>query len=482
MEEEQKKSHKGVIVLVIVLVALAALYVLGIIYFNHHFYPRTTVNGVDVSLDDASAAADQIDASAESYILTITDRDGRVNYIKGKDIDYSVDSFTGVQQALTQQHPLIWIYDIFQVHSQTVEMTADYDEAKLSDAIDALDCLQEENIVAPQDAYIGEKDGTYQIIEEVAGSQPDKDKLTEDIRTAISTRTERLDLDDSDYVSPSVLSTDEMLQKKLDVLNTYASMTVTYDTWNGTAEVLDSNTIMSWLTVNDDMSVTIDQDKVNAYVLTLAQKYNTSGSTRDFNTTTAGTIQIGGGDYGWIVDKEAEAAQLTADIQNGESVERAPCYSQKGFTDDADIGNTYIELDYTSQHLWYYNNGTLVFESDFVSGNMSQNNGSPDGVFKIISKQKDVTLKGEGYSSPVTYFMPFAYNVGLHDASWRSSFGGSIYQTDGSHGCINLPYDIAEQIYNVVDIGTPVIGYYETEVQLTNVNSQMSNAYSYKAQ
>lgn len=481
MEGQQKKGHKTwIIVLVIILALLAVLYVLGFMYFNSHFYPRTTVNSVDVSMDTASEAADNVNAGAESYILTITDRDGRVNYIKGKDIDYSVDSLAGVQQALAQQQALLWVYDIFQQHTLTLDTAADYSEEKLSAAIDALDCLQEENIVAPQDAYIGQVDGTWQIVAEVQGSQPDKEKLTEDIKAAIASGTERLDLTDEDYVSPTVLSTDETLQQKLDVINQYSSMTITYDTWNGENIVLDSDTIISWLTVADDMSVTVNQDSVNAYVETLAQQLNTSGGTRDFTTSSIGTIQIGGGDYGWIVDKTAEASQLTADIQAGQSVERTPCYSQEGFDSAADIGTTYVELDYTRQHLWYYDHGTLVFESDFVSGNMAQNNGSPDGVFKVISKQKDVTLKGEDYESPVTYFVPFAYNIGFHDASWRSTFGGTIYLTDGSHGCINLPYDIAEQIYNTVAIGTPVVAYYETETELTNVNCQMSNAYSYK--
>ena len=89
--------------------------------------------------------------------------------------------------------------------------------------------------------------------------------------------------------------------------------------------------------------------------------------------------------------------------------------------------------------------GKLVLESDFVSGNLNRNNGSPDGVFKIVYRQKDATLVGENYASNVNYFMPFAYNVGLHDASWRSTFGGEIYKTSGSHGCINLPEKIAKR-------------------------------------
>ena len=114
-----------------------------------------------------------------------------------------------------------------------------------------------------------------------------------------------------------------------------------------------------------------------------------------------------------------------------------------------------------------------------VSGNISKSNGSPDGVFKIVYKESPATLVGEDYQSEVTYFMPFAYNVGIHDADWRSSFGGEIYKTSGSHGCINVPKSAAKDLFEIVEKGTPVIAYYRDPVVLTAENAKISNAYSY---
>ena len=89
-------------------------------------------------------------------------------------------------------------------------------------------------------------------------------------------------------------------------------------------------------------------------------------------------------------------------------------------------------------------------------------------------------LKGEDYESDVTYFMPFAYNVGIHDASWRNGrFGGNIYKSSGSHGCINAPLEVVEKMYGKVEVGTPVIAYYREKVELTAENAKISNAYSY---
>ena len=75
--------------------------------------------------------------------------------------------------------------------------------------------------------------------------------------------------------------------------------------------------------------------------------------------------------------------------------------------------------------------------------------------------------------------MPFAYNIGIHDAGWKSKFGGTIYKTAGSHGCINVPPAFAKKLFGMVEVGTPVIAYYREKVELTNNAARMSNAYSY---
>lgn len=219
---------------------------------------------------------------------------------------------------------------------------------------------------------------------------------------------------------------------------------------------------------------------LSKYVQHLASTYNTYADVRAFKTSSGDVVNIGGGDYGWVISKAKETEQLKQDLAGGAPVEREPIYEQraKQRTPD-DIGNTYVEIDYTKQHLWFYKDGSLFLESDIVSGNLSADNGSVDGVFKIVYKQKDATLVGETYRSAVNYFMPFAYNIGLHDASWQTEFGGDRYKTAGSHGCINLPPDIAKTIFENIETGTPVIAYYREPVTLTNNAAKMSNAYSY---
>jgi lipoprotein-anchoring transpeptidase ErfK/SrfK len=71
--------------------------------------------------------------------------------------------------------------------------------------------------------------------------------------------------------------------------------------------------------------------------------------------------------------------------------------------------------------------------------------------------------------------------VGIHDASWRSTFGGTIYKTNGSHGCINAPRSIVTKIYDEIEAGTPVVAYYRETVKLSAYNNKIDNAYSYSA-
>lgn len=120
--------------------------------------------------------------------------------------------------------------------------------------------------------------------------------------------------------------------------------------------------------------------------------------------------------------------------------------------------NPYIDISISNQTLSYYEYDELVLYSDVVTG---INNGTPTGTFYVLNKARNVNLKGEDYVSFVSYWIAFYGSAyGMHDASWRSNFGGNIYLYNGSHGCVNMPYYKVQALYNMVDIGTPVYIHY----------------------
>ncbi len=119
--------------------------------------------------------------------------------------------------------------------------------------------------------------------------------------------------------------------------------------------------------------------------------------------------------------------------------------------------NTYVDVDITNQTVTYLLNGEAVLSSPCVTGCVNKKRSTPTGIFAVYGHTKGTYLTGPTWRNWVDYWMPFAGGCGLHDATWRSNFGGDIYITNGSHGCVNLPHDVAEQLFGMIDIGTVVI-------------------------
>ena len=119
-----------------------------------------------------------------------------------------------------------------------------------------------------------------------------------------------------------------------------------------------------------------------------------------------------------------------------------------------------MEIDLTNQRLVFYKNGTPIVDTLIVSGNPDfEGCATPEGCYSVDAKESPAVLTGEDYEANVTYWIPFAGNVGIHDASWRAEFGGNLYLWEGSHGCVNVPYDKAAAIYENVEVGMPVVVY-----------------------
>jgi lipoprotein-anchoring transpeptidase ErfK/SrfK len=149
-------------------------------------------------------------------------------------------------------------------------------------------------------------------------------------------------------------------------------------------------------------------------------------------------------------------------VKLGETLEKEPVYAQKALPrGEGEIGNTYVEINITRQHLWFYKDGKLITQGAVVTGKPKKGYSTVLGTYMLNYKQKGATLVGEDYEAEVTYWMPFFGNIGLHDASWRYSFGGNIYKRRGSHGCVNAPKYLAKRIFENIEAGTPIICYEE---------------------
>ena len=337
-----------------------------------------------------------------------------------------------------------------------------------------LSCAQKENQVAPEDAYVALNGAEFTIVPETEGSELKVKEAYKALDEAVSGSQTSIDFNTTEdvYEKAKVTSDSPDLIAMRDAYNNYTRASITY-TFGEETVVLDGNTLKDWLQfdekgqlVKDDASF---KQHITDYVAQLAQRYDTVGTQREFHTTSGRTVYVYGSAYGWKIDQSAEVEQLANEISTGAQITRDPVYSMtansRGYND---LGNTYIEVDLSSQHMYYYQNGSIIFDSDIVSGNMSYaDRQTPEGIFTLYNKKSPDVLRGaqkpDGtyeYEQPVTFWMPFNGGIGFHDATWQPYFGGDRYLTGGSHGCINLPYDSAAALYSIIQYNVPIICFY----------------------
>lgn len=458
---EKKKIKKKVLYIAAGVFAAVAVIYLGIVlFFSKHFYFNTIINGEDYSADTVNTAQDRILGVSDQYMLTINGRDQLADTITAADIELRIEFGDEFENIIKEQNEFLWPLSFFRRSEYTVDTMVTYNQEELGKKIDTLCFFQSENIRQPRNAYLSDyTENGYQIVLEDEGAMPVREKIYSAVSDAVSLLAESVDLDEKGcYADAKITSEDKELQKACDQRNRLVGTTIVYK-FGDDVEILDGSIIKDWL-VMDGETIDIDPDLVREYINALSRKYDTWGKTREFRTTGDEIITIAEGEYGWWMNRADETQELIEQIKNGQSGERSPVYyAQAAQYGDDDIGDSYVEIDLTSQHLWVYVDGELVEDTDFVSGNVSNGNGTPVGIYAITYKERNATLRGENYASKVSYWMPFNGNVGMHDASWRSTFGNDIYLTGGSHGCVNLPVKKAEVIYDYVERGEPVIVY-----------------------
>ncbi|MCI8392097.1 MAG: L,D-transpeptidase family protein [Roseburia sp.] len=445
----------------IVTFVLVAVYMGAAFFFQSHFCPGTTIDGIAVGGYDVAKVEERIRQEVGNYSLTLNGRENVSEVIAGSSIGIEPVFDGGIDRLMEEQNGFAWIAVLSNGEALELGTVVSYDEEALEEAIGGLSFMKRENQRKPVDATYSEysKEDGYTLIPADYGTTINRSALKKAVSEAVMSLDESLDLDESGcYTEPGVKDDDAKLLALLDELNQYAGTTITYE-FGEKSEILDGERIHTWLSV-ENRRVKVDEEEVLAYVKELGKSYNTAYKPKTLETSYGTTVTISNGHYGWRIDNEGEVAQILLDLKEGKPVEREPVYAQTANSHgENDYGDSYVEINLTAQHLFLYKDGKLVIESDFVSGNVSRGHSSPTGAYGLTYKTTDAILRGEDYATPVKYWMPFAGDVGMHDATWRRSFGGNIYKTNGSHGCINLPFSAAKTIYSNIEKGFAVLVY-----------------------
>ena len=460
--------------LVVALIVLVCVY-LGKEWNRTTYFKNTTIDGYDVSEMTPDEVVPILKNAFTAASVSLKEGDKEEAVWSLEDLGYTVDETAlkaAANEAMEKQKSSIPVLIDSMMNGNAFEIEVPFlkNAGALASAV-TVSALADERIANKNAEMTYDKESkTYSIIPEIQGTQLNDADIQHLVQLAVDdviggTTPEEditVQIPQEMYLVPDVLSTDAELNMKVNTYNAYDKAVITY-VFGEEKETIDWDTISNWIVFENGEGY-LSEEKLREYVMTLGQKYNTIYYNRSFNTSLGTTIQFGEteNNYGYLIDEEGEYQQLLADIQGNSETEREPVYAYTGIdrsgTDDM---RTYVEVNISMQHLWFYKEHALVIEGDVVTGCVAKKTETQTGIYPIAYKESPATLipSNETNGTPVTYWMPFYDGQGLHDANWRQAFGGQIYQTSGSHGCVNMPYYLAETIFNQAPTGTPVVLY-----------------------
>ena len=446
-------------------------------YYSKHFYEGTIINTVDCSDLTAQEASERIREMVESYSFSLVGPDNNTYQIKAADLGIRYDSEEEIEALLAKQDAIRWPFEKDDAGIHTVSMDLSYSKIALDKWIADLDFLK--NGESPENAYeYLSESGYWDIMPEKEGSLIDSSRVCEQIYQAIDAGETFVDLSGYDfYIRPEIRADDPQLNadvtKKNQALETsYRIEELTdavlylFSYKEGEYYTLDSSIYRPFINVGDDGSVDLDRGLLLDWYTAWAEERDLTDNDCLFLTTDHQVIIVDQGvDYGWMLDVESTVDKIYDAIINQEHDIILPVLRDSSGTQIKD--STYIEISIQQQHMWCYIDGVLKVETPVVTGDVTKYNLSTptDGIWHINYKQMNHHMYGpqlpDGtyeYETDVTYWMPFSGYVGIHDSP-REVFGGTEYIGNGSHACVNTPYEAVEQIYQLVSAGTKVVIY-----------------------
>lgn len=331
------------------------------------------------------------------------------------------------------------VIDCFRYKSYDLNYTYTFNKDKIRNYLEDYN----KTALKSSDAYITRGTDSYKIVKEIYGNEVNIDNLINNL----SCNYEKIDLSKY-YIVPKVKESN--LTSKLNEINSYVNWHCRYS--NG----MEINSSLEYVDFTDE-NIVVNSDWISEAISDIVKSYCTVGNDREFRTNSGNMVTVSGGTWGSIVDKEEEINFLVKSFEFGNSIDnRVPIYSYEM----NEIGDNYIEISLEDQHVWVYENGKIIMDSPCVTGNTRLKRGTPTGTYYISECINGKYLTGDNYKTWVNKWMRLTNTgIGLHDATWRSSFGGNIYKSNGSHGCINLPKKFAYELFDIAYYRMPVVIY-----------------------
>lgn len=451
--------------LILFLLILALGYGYGIHYYADKFQANTKIGQVDVSNLTIDKAKEKLEDNLNHQKIQMMENGNVLGEFDLGQLQPQLKDKSSLQTLFNHQNPNGWMMNYFVAEKFPAEALSgvEIDDSKLPDAFNKAG-IDNSNRTKTEDAKIvySEADG-YRIEDAKQGNQIDLNKLKEQVVNHIQEGASQVDIKKA-YTKPTINAEDEEMTQLMQKIEEAVNTKITLDI-NGNKETLPKEEIQKWLHFNSNNEPVFDKNMIHDYLKRYNNEYATFLKERKFETTSRGEVTIQPGTLGWSIDREAEANQIAIDLEKGQDVERQPAIVGSGYGNKGnDIGDSYVEVDLQAQTMYIYKDGALAMQTPIISGRIGAN--TIPGAYSVWDKQQNTNLEGydplkqKDYSVPVSYWMPFDdIGQGIHDSPWQGQFGGDFYQNNGSLGCINTPLDVMDEVFNLVDLGTPVIIY-----------------------
>ncbi len=453
-----------------IVIAVLLGYLFLAFYYKDGFCLNTWINGVYCTGKTVEEVNAELLHNVEAPVVMITDGQGEVYSLDLSEMEYEADFLPVLEQYMEKQNALLWIDNVTFHQNHEISPRTAYNETLLKDAFEQLEFVRNEKSRRTDYSLEQSAEEGYYLYDGFS-DRLDVEKAFATLQKAISVGNYEVSLVDCYYDVPLTEAQKETKQL-WEKIEAFQCCDLVYDM--GDEEIVFDSLRMSGFLLSEDNEIVLDEDgnlkldetAVKEFVASLAEEYDTYGKEREFQATRGDIITVKAGTYGTEINQKEEieflmTSLLSEEYRTGIKQVRIPDYKKEAFSRGKnDIGDTYIEVDMTEQKMYYYEDGNLMIETDIVTGNTSRHMGTPEGVNYVYNKQTNRVLRGRDYASFVKYWMPVKGNYGIHDASWRKKFGGTIYQKSGSHGCVNTPSDIMAELFEMVEIGTPVVMFY----------------------
>lgn len=500
MKRKRRRVKKRIKVIGAVILGYILLYFTVSMYYQDKWYPNTSINGINVSNMTYTESKKVFDETIKNYTLEVVSKDKISFKIKGEDINILANFENNLKKDFSNHKSKRNIFGIFSNRDHEIDLKVTYDQEKVDRLINESVLIvgsETYQIKKSVSAHVEYDDITKsgKIVDEIEGNELDLEKFNSLVKEALKKITPKIDLNNNkEYPNIFKKSSDgfneKKLKKQLEIYNNYLLNWITWDMGEGVTETITPENIKEWIEIDEEGKVTINKDRMSEWIEDFCLKYKTVGKKRNFTTHSGQVIEISGGDYGWRLDYEKIVDQVYDTIvdktdsklinayirdQSKKNIkalttELEPIYSNKGykkdyvnFENDWDTQN-YSEIDITEQMVYVFRDGKQVFSSKCVTGMPpTEDRITRTGVWYIKEKMPEKLLVGEDYRTPSKFWVRIMWTgTGYHylERSDWANWSPTLYLTKGSHGCINLQYDDAKTLYELVRIGDPVFIHY----------------------